>query len=160
MALTAKKKKFAHGLVLGMSNREAAIHADYSEKTASTKGAMLAKETEIIEYVEQLKNAQPADNEVQVGNEKVKQVVLPEIITNSDLESAHEKTDPLDFLTSVFSNPNVEMKFRVAAAGIAMPYVHGKIAATGKKEGKVEGAKAAAQSKGRFGTLDSQTRPS
>lgn len=157
MALTANKKKFAHGLILGMNNREAAIHAGYSEKSSSTKGSMLAKDSEILEYLETLKNAQPAESEVQVGKGKIKQVVLPAIVTDDDIENAHALNDPLDFLKKVWQDKSQDMKHRVASARAAIPYVHGRIAPTGKKEGKAEEAKKAAQSTGRFGTLGAQT---
>lgn len=162
MALTAKKKKFAHGLIMGMSNREAAIYAGYSEKSASTKGAMLSKDPEILEYLAKVKSAQPEEPEVQVGDEKVKQVVIPEVITRVDILNAQNMEDPLAFLVSVFSNPDVDGKLRVEAAKAALPYKHGKVAPMGKKEGKTESAKTAAQAGGKFGTLDAQmgSRPS
>lgn len=152
MALTAKKKKFAHGLILGMSNRDAAIYAEYSEKSASTKGAMLAKDPEILEYLEELKNAQPPEAEVQVGEEKVKQVVIPEVITRTDVNKALLTKDPMDKLIHYMNCgiPEVELE----AAKALMPFVHGKVAPKGKKEGKAEGAKTTAQSGGKFGTLD------
>lgn len=158
MALTAKKKKFAHGLILGKSNRDAAIYADYSEKSASTKGAMLSKDPEILEYLAKVKDAQPKDAEVQVGNEKVKQVVIPEVITKVDILNAEKTQDPLDFLVAVFSNPDVDNKLRVEAAKAALPYKHGKVAEKGKKEFKADEAKKAATGGGRFGTLSSQLK--
>ena len=161
MALTAKKKEFAHGLMMGMTNREAAIHAGYSEKSASTKGAMLFKDPEIQAYLEKLKSAQPENPEVQVGNERVKQVVIPEVITRVDILNAQNMEDPLAFLVAVFSNPDVDNKLRVEAAKAALPYKHGKVAPVGKKEGKADGAKSTAKGNGNFGGLKAQmARPS
>ena len=46
MALTDKKRRFADALMSGASNRDAAIQAGYSEKTASQAGSKLAKARE------------------------------------------------------------------------------------------------------------------
>lgn len=47
------------------------------------------------------------------------------------------------------------------AAIAGLPYVHGKVAAKGKKETRAEEAKqASGVSGGKFGTLNSQMRPS
>lgn len=156
MALTANKKKFAHGLMLGMNNRDSAIYAGYSEKSASTKGSMLAKDSEVLAYLEKLKNAQPEETEVQVKGETVKHVVLPAIVSDKDIENALALDDPLEFLKTVWQDKDQDMKHRVASAKAAIPFVHGKVAPMGKKEGKAESAKATAQSKGKFGTLDAQ----
>lgn len=156
MALTANKKKFAHGLMLGMNNREATIYADYSEKSASTKGAMLAKDAEILAYLEKLKSAQPEEPKVQVKGETVKHVVLPAIVSDKDIENSLALEDPLDFLKSVWQDKNQEMKHRVASAKAAIPFLHGRIAPIGKKEGKAENAKNTSQTKGKFGNLDAQ----
>ena len=57
MALTAKMKAFAQAVVDGLSNKDAAISAGYSEKTAMQQGAKLAKNPEIIAYIEKLTSA-------------------------------------------------------------------------------------------------------
>jgi phage terminase small subunit len=43
MALTAKMKAFAQAVVDGLSNKDAAISAGYSEKSAMQQGSKLAK---------------------------------------------------------------------------------------------------------------------
>lgn len=50
--LTPKKMKFADCLMKGLTQREAAILAGYSEKTARIKGCRLAKDPCVIAYME------------------------------------------------------------------------------------------------------------
>ncbi|QFS17029.1 terminase small subunit [Acinetobacter indicus] len=135
MALTQKSKAFALSIAAGKSNREAAIDAGYSEKTASQKGSALAKDPEVIAYVEKLKNAPP----------------IPD-----DVSKALLTKDPMEKLIQYMNcgNPEVELE----AAKAMMPYVYGKVAPKGKKEGKAEGAQQTANSGGKFGTLGSQMR--
>lgn len=154
MALTDKKKAFAQALFDGASNREAAIFAGYSPETASAAGSRLAKDADVLAHVESLKNVKAAPVNVKADKR-------PAINTQSIAAASKELADPLEFLESVYSDDLEEMKYRVAAAVAAMPYVHGKIAAKGKKETKAEEAKGTATSGGKFGTLDNQiTRPS
>lgn len=49
--LTGRKKKFAQALKKGMTQREAAIEAGYSEKTAQVKGSQLAKDPDVTAYL-------------------------------------------------------------------------------------------------------------
>ncbi|WP_287000548.1 hypothetical protein [Acinetobacter sp.] len=63
--------------------------------------------------------------------------------------------DPLVFLKCIWSNNDIDVELRMAAARSALPYTHGKIAEKGKKETKEDAAKAATKS-GKFGTLNNQ----
>ena len=67
MALTAKSKAFAQAVVDGMSNKDAAISAGYSEKTAMQQGSKLAKLPEVIAYIAKLK----ADKKLTSKDEKL-----------------------------------------------------------------------------------------
>lgn len=49
--LTAQKRKFALALISGMSKKDAAIKAGYSEKSARSKGSQLAKDPEVIAFI-------------------------------------------------------------------------------------------------------------
>src|SRR5690625_6734423 len=51
MALTDKKRRFAEALRSGASNRDAAIAAGYSEKTASQSGSRLAKDPDVLAHI-------------------------------------------------------------------------------------------------------------
>lgn len=169
MALTAKSKAFAQAVVDGMSNKEAAISAGYSEKTAMQQGSKLAKLPEVIAYIAKLK----ADKKLTSKDEKLTsskpkpssnvQVVKVEKI-ESGPEQAHGQfvgrdeiaigapEDPLEYLKSVWMDKKEDPKLRLDAAKAAMPYIHGKVADKGKKQTQEEEAHAAAKSGGKFAT--------
>ena len=175
MALTAKSKAFAQAVVDGMSNKDAAISAGYSEKTAMQQGSKLAKLPEVIAYIEKLK----ADKKLTSKDEKLtslkpKPSSSAQVVKVEKIESSHEqahgqfvgrdeiaygaKDDPLEYLKSVWTDESEDPKLRLDAAKAAMPYIHGKVAEKGKKETKTDEAKAAAKGGGKFGTLGSQLR--
>ncbi|ELT4632943.1 MULTISPECIES: hypothetical protein [Acinetobacter calcoaceticus/baumannii complex] len=146
MALTEKKKAFALAKRKGKDNKEAAILAGCPEKTASAAGARLAKDPDVIAYLERLEKATP--------EQVVKHDVKP-LTTNTTIQAAKNLADPLEFLESVYSDPVEDMALRVRAAQAALPYVHGKVAEKGKKETKAETAREGSKS-GKFATLDNQ----
>ncbi|MDN8246524.1 terminase small subunit [Acinetobacter baumannii] len=146
MALTEKKKAFALAKQKGKDNKEAAILAGCPEKTASAAGARLAKDPDVIAYLERLEKATP--------EQVVKHDVKP-LTTNTTIDAAKNLADPLVFLESVYSDPVEDMALRVRAAQAALPYVHGKVAEKGKKETKAETAREGSKS-GKFATLDNQ----
>ena len=148
MALTEKKKAFALEKQKGKDNKEAAILAGCPEKTASAAGARLAKDPDVIAYLERLEKATP--------EQVVKHDIKP-LTTNTTIESAKNLADPLVFLESVYSDPVEDMALRVRAAQAALPYVHGKVAEKGKKETKADEAKQATNS-GKFATLSAQLK--
>ncbi|MGW7846227.1 terminase small subunit [Acinetobacter baumannii] len=146
MALTEKKKAFALAKQKGKDNKEAAILAGCPEKTASAAGARLAKDPDVIAYLERLDKATP--------EQVVKHDVKP-LTTFTSIQTANKLDDPLEFLKSVYSDPVEDMALRVRAAQAALPYVHGKVAEKGKKETKAETAREGSKS-GKFATLDNQ----
>ena len=149
MALTEKKKKFAHAHLDGMDNKQAAIFAGCPEKTASQAGSRMLKDPDVVAHIERLKI-----------NTEVKAETKPEprpIITKKDIETAGSRADPLKFLEEIWTDPVEDMKLRMDAAKAALPYFHGKVAEKGKKETKADEARKATQG-GKFGTLGSQLR--
>ena len=170
MALTAKMRKFAQAVVDGMSNKDSAITAGYEEKTASQAGTRLAKNPEILAYIEKLK----ADKKLKQSGEKLKAENKAEIVEVQVVEPRHEQArgefvgrdeiaigsheDPLEYLKSVWMDKGQDEELRVACAKAALPYVHGKVADKGKKQTKAEEAQNAAKGGGKFGTLGSQLR--
>lgn len=156
MALSEKMKKFAQAVVDGLSNKEAAISAGYAEKTASQAGSKLRKDPEIIVHIEKLK----ADKEGRsLTSEKPKVKTANTYEDDNPLDDEdYAKDDPLQFLIDVM-NKSSDMFLRFNAAKAALPYVHGKVAEKGKKETKADEAKKATQG-GKFGTLNSQMKPS
>lgn len=152
MTISAQKKAFANALFDGATKKQAAIDAGYSPNTASASGSRLAKDPDVIAYLERLKVVKDSG-----------ETVKPEkpTTTMAMINAADKLNDPLEFLKTVWMNAEEEMKHRIAAAGRALPYIHGKVADKGKKETKADDAKAAASGGGKFGTLDNQmTRPS
>ncbi|ENN2190030.1 terminase small subunit [Acinetobacter baumannii] len=157
MALTEKMEKFALAIVDGKTNKEAAISAGYAEKTASAAGARLAKDPEIIIYVEMLK-AQKEGRSLTSDSPKVKPKDTPENSgedENPIEEFQFEGDDPLEFLTKVMNFNGNKLNIRMQAAMALMPYKHGKVAEKGKKQTKAETAREGSKS-GKFATLDNQ----
>ena len=157
MALSEKMRKFAHAVVDGMTNKDAAISAGYAEKTASQAGSKLRKDPEVCVYIEKLK----ADKEGKSLTSEKPKVKAQNTSSHEDddpLEDEFTSDDPLEFLIAVMKNGGNEMMLLVNAARAALPYVHGKVAEQGKKEKKAEEAKNKTNGGGKFGTLGSQMR--
>ncbi|MCW8534244.1 terminase small subunit [Acinetobacter baumannii] len=157
MALTEKMEKFALAIVDGKTNKEAAISAGYAEKTASAAGARLAKDPEIIVYIEMLK-AQKEGRSLTSNSPKVKLKDTPENSGEDEdpiEEFQFEGDDPLDFLIKVMNFNGNKLPLRMQAAIAALPYKHGKVAEKGKKQTKAETAREGSKS-GKFATLDNQ----
>ena len=57
MALTGKKKAFADAVLAGKSNKDAAVAAGYSEKTASAAGSRLVKDPDVKAYLDKHRQA-------------------------------------------------------------------------------------------------------
>ncbi|MFH4054519.1 terminase small subunit [Acinetobacter baumannii] len=157
MALTEKMEKFALAIVDGKTNKEAAISAGYAEKTASAAGARLAKDPEIIVYIEMLK-AKKEGRSLTSDRPNVKPENKPENSGENENpieEFQFEGDDPLDFLIKVMNFNGNKLPLRMQAAIAALPYKHGKVAEKGKKETKAETAREGSKS-GKFATLDNQ----
>ncbi|WP_043041374.1 terminase small subunit, partial [Acinetobacter baumannii] len=133
MALTEKMEKFALAIVDGKTNKEAAISAGYAEKTASAAGARLAKDPEIIVYIEMLK-AKKEGRSLTSDRPNVKPENKPENSgedENPIEEFQFEGDDPLDFLIKVMNFNGNKLPLRMQAAIAALPYKHGKVAEKG-----------------------------
>lgn len=137
MALTDKKRRFADALMSGASQAEAAVTAGYSEKTAKQQGYKLARDPDVLRYIERM---EALESEKAQAREAGRQVNLPDLAQRFD--------DPADFLRWVMNKPDEDMRLRQDAAKTLMPYTHGKIGEVGKKEKQREAAQNVA--KGRF----------
>ena len=135
--LSDKKKAFAQGILRGLSNRDAAIHAGYAEKSASQQGSRLAKDPAIEKYISRLRDV----------NENVKEVpdeIIADSIpvgTTSALRSHKDRRDPLEFLLGLMDDDFEDIKTRVEAAKAALPYVHSKKGDVGVKQSREDDAK-------------------
>lgn len=144
--LTAQKRKFALALMSGMSQKDAAIKAGYSEKSARSKGSQLAKDPEVIAFIKRKKN-----EKVDVDDEPAyrRNVYTPAV--NAPGEKTPRTTltpsqfeDPLEFLKWVMNDTGNEIETRKDAAKAMLPYKHPKMGETGKKDAKSDAARKAA----------------
>ncbi|MFV3337907.1 terminase small subunit [Pseudomonas sp. NY15349] len=171
MALTSRKRAFIAALREGASNRDAAVAAGYSEKTASAAGSRLVKDKDVAAELAKLRalGLMPPDVKADVKTHvKAKQApepssqaeprVGPAAATDEhadpepagfDLMQALLHHDPKDFLLSVMNDLGSEPKLRVDAAKALMPFVHPRKGESGKKDQAQ--AKAEQASTGKFG---------
>lgn len=132
--LTGQKKKFADALKKGMTQREAAVEAGYSEKTARVKGSQLAGDPDVITYLER-------SDEVNRG---VNPEVNPSLSDRERLSQASDYPDPLAVMAEIMmKNKCVDPKLSLEAAARLAPYLCSKKGAGGKKEEKTKAAKKA-----------------
>lgn len=171
MALTSRKRAFIAALREGASNRDAAVAAGYSEKTASAAGSRLVKDKDVAAELMKLralglmppdvkgdvkadvkagpaartfKGAVSTSEPALAGGEQAE----PEP-AGFDLMQALLHRDPKDFLLSVMNDLETEPKLRVDAAKALMPFVHPRKGESGKKDQAQ--AKAEQAATGKFG---------
>lgn len=138
MALTEKKRKFAAALKSGASNKDAAIAAGYSEKSASQAGSRLANDPDVIAEIERKGVVQKAKEE-------------PGPLSLSELAGSFN--DPKKFLLAMVNDIAEDPKLRLDAAKTLMPYFHARKGELGKKEQQQQDAQATQSS--RFGQRQS-----
>lgn len=127
MALTGKKAAFAEAVLAGKSNKEAAILAGYSAKTASAAGSRLAKDKSIVEYL---------NRQIRVmakSEEQPAPALSPKTFELSP-DTPIVWTDPLTFLRAVMNHQFTDLKHRIDAAKAMMPYEYAKKGDVGKKQ--------------------------
>lgn len=130
MALTAKKKAFGDAVFSGKANKDAAIAAGYSAKTASAAGSRLVKDEDVILYMTALRaKASNASGD-------------PDL--DGDFLNLPARDDPKDFLLDVMNTTEIELRIRVDSAKALMPFIHTKKGEGGKKDATAHAAKQAA----------------
>jgi phage terminase small subunit len=140
MALTGKKRAFADAVLAGFSNKEAAIRAGFSEKTASAAGSRNVKDPDVKAYIDaRRKNATG-------GSGKLPSAPLA---PPDDAIDIPPTADPVEFLTKVMNEPAADLRLRIDAAKAMLPFKHKKLGEGGKKDEKDAAAQKAAT--GRFG---------
>ncbi|MFJ4055799.1 terminase small subunit [Pseudomonas sp. NPDC089743] len=171
MALTSRKRAFIAALREGASNRDAAVAAGYSEKTASAAGSRLVKDKDVAAELAKLRalGLMPTDvkadvkahvktrhapeasamSEAAPGSDVAKDEQADPEPAGFDLMQALLHRDPKDFLLSVMNDLESEPKLRVDAAKALMPFVHPRKGESGKKDQAQ--AKAEQASTGKFG---------
>ena len=133
MALTGKKRAFADAVLAGLSNKEAAIRAGFSEKTASAAGSRNVKDPHVKAYLDQRRQA-PATAGARMP---------PAPGPADEAFDIPPTADPVEFLTKVMNEPAADLRLRIDAAKAMLPFKHKKLGEGGKKDIKADAAKAA-----------------
>ena len=131
MALTGKKRAFADAVLAGFSNKEAAIRAGFSEKTASAAGSRNVKDPDVKAYLDQRRGT------CATGGANVPKPP-PQADEVVDIPST---TDPMEFLTNLMNEPAADIRIRADVAKALIPFKHQKLGEGGKKDQKNEDAK-------------------
>jgi phage terminase small subunit len=139
MALTGKKRAFADAVLAGLSNKDAAISAGFSEKTASAAGSRIVKDPDVKAYLDQRRQV-PASAGARA---------MPAPGPADEAFDIPPTADPVEFLTKVMNAPAADLRLRIDAAKAMLPFKHKKLGEGGKKDEKEAAAKAAGT--GRFG---------
>jgi phage terminase small subunit len=131
MALTGKKRAFADAVLAGFSNKEAAIRAGFSEKTASAAGSRNVKDPDVKAYLDQRRGT---------GATGGANIPTPPP-QGDDVVDIPSTTDPMEFLTNLMNEPAADIRIRADVAKALMPFKHQKLGEGGKKDQKNEDAK-------------------
>ena len=150
MALTENMKAFARAKMHGKSNKDAALAAGYSEKSAGSKGSQLARDPEVIAYLDGLLKQGGA------GVEAFESMPLGEAAIQADAKEMESVTNSLEFLRSIYKNPRLERKTRIEAAKAALPYEFGKVGEKGVKQGREDHASEVSENDDDFSTAGNQ----
>lgn len=130
MPMTDKKRRFAAARMAGSSNKDAAIAAGYSEKTAAAAGSRLAKDKDVLAEIARKGAVKAAKEE---AKESGREINLPDL--------ARMYSDPRDFLVALMNDVAEDVRLRLDAAKALMPFTHQKKGEGGKKEQRNEDAK-------------------
>lgn len=157
MALTEQMKKFAHAKLKSdpetgkqLSNKQAAIEAGYSEKSAGSKGSQLAQNPEVITYLDGLLKSGGE------GAAVFESMPLGEAAIQADFKEMESVSNSLEFLRSVYKNARLERKVRIEAAKAALPYEFGKVGEMGVKQGRENAAGDVSENDDDFATAGNQ----
>lgn len=130
MALTEMQQQFVVNKAAGVKNREAAIAAGFSAKSADVQAGRLMGRVDIKKAIAKAKR------------DMRKGVTEKPDVNEDDLDDGNKKNkmpksryaDPLDFLTDVMNHKHLPIAMRADAAKQLLPYKHARIAEKGKKE--------------------------
>lgn len=134
MALTGRKRAFADAVLAGFSNKEAAIRAGFSEKTASAAGSRNVKDPDVKAYLEKQREA-AAGKTAATGKG-----ATPTMPPGDDLIDIPPTADPIEFLTTIMNEPMADLRYRMDAAKAMLPFKHQKLGEGGKKDQKQDAA--------------------
>jgi phage terminase small subunit len=122
--LTEKQQSFVTNKAYGMRNKEAAISAGFSAKSADVQAATLLARADIKDAIKAAKKA------IRAGGEKV-----PVDGDEADKKVMKDKyPDSLSFMVDAMNNPKLPPGVRFDAAKQLLPYQHARLGEKGKKE--------------------------
>lgn len=148
MALTQKKKDFCRAKMQGKSNKESAVLAGYSERSAGAKGSQLADDPDVIAYLAALLNS---------GGGGLDDTPLGQSAIQAEFKEMESVNSSLDFFQWIYKNPRIDYKVRMEAAKNALPYESGKVGEGGIKVGRTAAAGEVAKNS-KFATADEQRK--
>jgi phage terminase small subunit len=142
MALTRTKKVFAEAVFAGKTNKEAAIAAGLSVKTASAAGSRLSKDLDVVAHIKKRRDAEfPKDGAKPVhwpfgmAPDEPAEAAAPPPQPEPKLITAE------DFLRDVVNDIELDVKVRLDAAKKLIEFEKAKPAPKGKKESQADDAK-------------------
>lgn len=166
--LTEKQKLYAKARLSGLNQKNSAIAAGYSEKTAGPAACRLEKDPNVVAHIKRLRAVSGVEPpEVKQASEKAapkprpepKPKARPEVAAASQPEAKNEAQpalatrpqppdagllivadDPLDFMRALVMDVSEDPKLRLEAAKALAPYLHAKKGETGKKEERQQAA--------------------
>ena len=142
--LTAKQRLFTDAVESGKSNKDAAIAAGYSAKTAMQAGSRLARDPAIAAHLSGLKAGNTAKKaEAPEQPAPMEQQAAPAF----SISAAMLHSDPKHFLLAAMNDGELDDKLRIDAAKALMPFVHSKLGEGGKKDQRQDAAKKVAGGK-------------
>ncbi|WP_321940026.1 hypothetical protein [Paraburkholderia sp. J8-2] len=173
MAFSNTKKMFADAKMRGATNKEAAVAAGLSEKTAAQSGSRLAKDKDVLAYIERVSGRAPGENlapaaprSVTVGPVGDQVTVTLEPQPNGGaLKRSHKDEAPfvpkdrptdggtpdvLALLQDIAFGYVEATNEQIKAASAALPYMYAKKGETGKKDAEKDEANKAVS---KFGGL-------
>jgi phage terminase small subunit len=130
--MTPKQLAYVGARLNGLKGRAAAIQAGYSPSGADVTAAKLNRDPKIKNAIARGRRAGSDRDHMEsmVGvDDKEKPRLKPNYATS------------LDLLRGVYNNPRMADGVRIDAAKAALPFEHGRIVDTGKKQKKVDAAK-------------------
>ncbi len=148
MALTQRKKAFAHARLQGKKKEEAAVLAGYSERSAAAKGCQLENDPDVVAYLASL-NSQ--------GGGGLDATPLGEAAIQAEFRAMENVSNSLEFLKTIYKNPRIDRKIRIEAAKAALPYEFGKVGEDGVKKVRDNEADQVSR-KSKFATADEQRK--
>lgn len=137
--LTPKQLGYIAARVEGLKKRESAIAAGYSSAGADVAAAKCERDERIRKAIAAGKrklNPRDRSKPKPESDEKEKPRLKPKYDSS------------LELMRGVYNNPLMPDSVRIDAAKAALPFEHGRIVDTGKKQKKVEAAKAIAAGAG------------